>query len=202
MSERERWVVYPLLFLALGAALRDKLVDRTTAKSIVCQELLVVEEQPLGREAVVLARIGRADKSNNDEPPFGSLLLNGQLEVVDRAANPLVTIGRARFGTDGRTGGHVHVRGQVSVEGAVFAALYAYLGQPIAPVVHGMFPGASVPAEVMRSQASQQAAERSKAASPAKSSNEDAPADSTPSPPSDAAGQSTTSSDDPRPSGQ
>jgi hypothetical protein len=30
MTERERWIVYPLLFLALGAALRDKLVDRTT----------------------------------------------------------------------------------------------------------------------------------------------------------------------------
>ena len=33
MTERERWIVYPLLFLALGAALRDKLVDRTTTKT-------------------------------------------------------------------------------------------------------------------------------------------------------------------------
>ena len=45
MTERERWIVYPLLFLALGAALRDKLVDRTTTKSIVCQELTIVDEE-------------------------------------------------------------------------------------------------------------------------------------------------------------
>ena len=54
MSERERWIVYPLLFLALGAALRDKLVDRTTAKSIVCQELTIVDEEcPISNPANV-----------------------------------------------------------------------------------------------------------------------------------------------------
>ena len=29
MSTRERWIVYPLLFLALGTALRDKFWDST-----------------------------------------------------------------------------------------------------------------------------------------------------------------------------
>ena len=28
MSERERWIVYPLLLFALGAAIRDKLMQR------------------------------------------------------------------------------------------------------------------------------------------------------------------------------
>lgn len=82
MSERERWIVYPLLFLALGAALRDKLFDMTTSKRIVCQELTVVDEEPVGlRPARVLARIGRADGLPSTSPPVGILFVDGQVEV-------------------------------------------------------------------------------------------------------------------------
>lgn len=64
MSDRERWIVYPLLFLAIGASLRDKLFDRTTSKSIICQELLVVDDDSDGRQPVrVLARIGGTERS-------------------------------------------------------------------------------------------------------------------------------------------
>ena len=48
MSERERWVVYPLLFLALGVALRDKLLHRiellhhVESREIVCRDLRIV----------------------------------------------------------------------------------------------------------------------------------------------------------------
>src|SRR5215475_15685804 len=60
MTERERWIVYPLLFLALGAALRDKLIDRTTAKSIVCEQLLIVDEESTGPQSQrTLARLGK-----------------------------------------------------------------------------------------------------------------------------------------------
>ncbi len=45
MSERERWIVYPLLFLALGASLRDKLAKQTRSQQIVCEELFVVNNQ-------------------------------------------------------------------------------------------------------------------------------------------------------------
>lgn len=50
MSERERWIVYPLLFFALGAALRDKFThevrtDRLHAGQIVCEELLVTDSE-------------------------------------------------------------------------------------------------------------------------------------------------------------
>jgi hypothetical protein len=46
MTERERWTVYPLLFLALGVALKDKMVrsvntDEVHAKKVVCSELVV-----------------------------------------------------------------------------------------------------------------------------------------------------------------
>jgi hypothetical protein len=49
MTERERWIVYPLLFLALGAALRDKIIKTTESQRIKCQGLVVVdaEDRPL-----------------------------------------------------------------------------------------------------------------------------------------------------------
>jgi hypothetical protein len=155
MSERERWVVYPLLFLALGAALRDKMIDRTTTKSIACQELLIVDEQPLGREPVLLARLGGVPRDNANDPYSGQFVLNGQIEVVDRdpmnqAAHRLITIGRAKFGPHGAIGGHVGVNGQVLVNGAINATFYAYQGKPIVPVIRGIFPGASLPAELLR----------------------------------------------------
>jgi len=81
MTERERWIVYPLLFLALGAALRDKLFDRTTSKSIVCQELTVVDADPAGnRQVRILARIGRSEP-NVAIPASGYMFVNGQLDV-------------------------------------------------------------------------------------------------------------------------
>ncbi|MEO0531315.1 MAG: hypothetical protein AAF266_12185 [Planctomycetota bacterium] len=45
MTDRERWIVYPLLFLALGAALRDKLAKQTRAKQIVCEQLYLVDSE-------------------------------------------------------------------------------------------------------------------------------------------------------------
>jgi hypothetical protein len=156
MSERERWVIYPLLFLALGAALRDKLVDQTTTKSLICQELLVVDEQPLGGEPVLLARLGpREQASSNGEPNGqlvlnGQMLLNGEVEVVDRdptsqqLMHRLVTIGRGRFGPKGLPGGNIVVNGVIN------ATFYAYQGQPIIPVLRGVVPGASIPAELLR----------------------------------------------------
>ncbi|MCC6493928.1 MAG: hypothetical protein IT424_13020 [Pirellulales bacterium] len=50
MSERERWIVYPLLFFALGAALRDKFThevrtDKLRAGQVVCEELLIIDAE-------------------------------------------------------------------------------------------------------------------------------------------------------------
>src|SRR5689334_11044881 len=80
MSERERWVVYPLLFLALGASLRDKLGGRTTTKSIVCQELRI-EDEPVGNQAPrPLAILGKA-QANAQSPAYGIFYVNGKVEV-------------------------------------------------------------------------------------------------------------------------
>jgi hypothetical protein len=80
MTERERWIVYPLLFLALGASLRDKLGGRTTIKSIVCQELRI-EDEPIGEQPPrTLAFIGRTEAAAN-RPSVGALVVNGEVEV-------------------------------------------------------------------------------------------------------------------------
>jgi hypothetical protein len=51
MSSRERWIVYPLLFMTLGIALRDKIIpahrlqlDEIAAGQIHCNQLLVDQE--------------------------------------------------------------------------------------------------------------------------------------------------------------
>jgi|1186.fasta_scaffold336286_2 hypothetical protein len=66
MTERERWIVYPLLFLALGVALRDKFVG-TTTRSIHCQELVVEDEASGNEQPRVIAKIGRFDASGRIE---------------------------------------------------------------------------------------------------------------------------------------
>jgi hypothetical protein len=56
MTDRERWIVYPLLFLALGAAVKDKIVgfvDQVKCKSLVCNAVVVVDGR--GREQVVVS---------------------------------------------------------------------------------------------------------------------------------------------------
>jgi hypothetical protein len=130
MSERERWVVYPLLFLALGAALRDKLIDRTTARSIVCQDLSIVDEETSGsRPPRVLATIGRTKEGG------ASLAIDGQLEIVDGDPTSLppprllATIGK----TNRTPGAHSKVAGEVNVHGVINSAEYAYQGIPFMP---------------------------------------------------------------------
>jgi len=45
MSTRERWTIYPLLFLALGAALRDKLTASVDSRFVTCEDLEIVDHQ-------------------------------------------------------------------------------------------------------------------------------------------------------------
>src|SRR5690242_10308895 len=146
MTERERWIVYPLLFLALGAALRDKLVDRTTTKSIVCQELMIVDEDSPGSQSQrVLARIGR-DKSKRETRPAATMFINGEMQIINGElqiidddlsdgshVRVLATVGR----TDPPPGvppeGIVEVHGSIAA-GAVSATRYALPGLVLLPV--------------------------------------------------------------------
>jgi hypothetical protein len=59
MSERERWIVYPLVFFALGAALRDKFTqsvhtEELRAGKIACEELVVLDSDSPNRSVAKL----------------------------------------------------------------------------------------------------------------------------------------------------
>jgi hypothetical protein len=81
MTERERWIVYPLLFLALGAALRDKLFNQTNTKKILCQELVVTSEDVAGQEGAVLVRVGAVPRTSADSPHVGQITVNGVIQA-------------------------------------------------------------------------------------------------------------------------
>jgi hypothetical protein len=79
MTERERWIVYPLLFLALGAALRDKLSEHTKNKRIECQELIVFGDDSAGMPPVPLVQIGAVERKSADAPHVGQIVVSGQI---------------------------------------------------------------------------------------------------------------------------
>lgn len=81
MTERERWIVYPLLFLALGAALRDKLFEQTNTKKIRCQELVVTSEDVAGQEGATLVRIGAVPRTSANSPHVGQIAVNGVVQA-------------------------------------------------------------------------------------------------------------------------
>src|SRR3954466_9616554 len=129
MTERERWIVYPLLFLALGAALRDKLVDRTTTKNIVCQQLSIVDEGSGGPQSQrTLARIGTATRP--DGKSVGYFQINGDVEIMDDdlAENSpmrvLAKLGRTEQPAGVPPTANAIVRGEVVVDGIINARQY------------------------------------------------------------------------------
>lgn len=108
MTERERWIVYPLLFLALGAALRDKIVKSTESQRIKCQGLAVFDanEEPLlvlGAEQFPELRADAPDFLHVDRMQVGiadmeqldtSVLKSKQLIVGEMLASGQVTTSR------------------------------------------------------------------------------------------------------------
>jgi hypothetical protein len=149
MTERERWIVYPLLFLALGAALRDKLVDRTTTKSIVCQELTIVDEEVPGLHSQrTLAKIGTI-KVPTGGKSVGYIQLNGDVTIVDDdlARNPpprvLAKLGRSDPLPTAPSAGYAMIQGGVVIDGIVNAQQYFFKGFPIIPLP--LVPGVAMP---------------------------------------------------------
>jgi hypothetical protein len=83
MTERERWIVYPLLFFALGASLRDKFMQQVSTKELVCRRIDC--EGPIACEGVVVL------DPNNKSQPHVQL---GRVEPAEGAAGQPPT----RFG--------------------------------------------------------------------------------------------------------
>jgi hypothetical protein len=79
MNERERWIVYPLLFFALGAALRDKFThqvrtDELFAGKVWCEELNVIDSEKPDR-IVAKLRSNPPDRGNPKGERFGTFVL-------------------------------------------------------------------------------------------------------------------------------
>jgi hypothetical protein len=72
MSTRERWVVYPLLFLALGTAIKPKLVP---AERVSCRFLEVVDQELRPR---IRLTAGAADE--------------GAIRIINRIGQPVVVL--------------------------------------------------------------------------------------------------------------
>lgn len=92
MSERERWIVYPLIFFALGAAVRDKLLQRVEAKEIICESVAIVDLQ---NPTNVLAELGFRRSRPNDPTQLADRV--GQLRLVDSEGNDLCEINSNAF---------------------------------------------------------------------------------------------------------
>ena len=89
MSERERWIVYPLVLFALGAALRDKILQEVEAKEIRCQRLEIIDQQDPDR---VLAEIGFRRGANNDPGQLADRA--GVLRIRDSDGDTICELGQ------------------------------------------------------------------------------------------------------------
>jgi hypothetical protein len=90
MTSRERWTVYPLLFLAIGLALRAAVLSEEAAETLeaprlVCRELVVT-----GADGTVLVHAGRVVGGGG-----------GRIEIKDAAGVDAVAIGTGTAGRDG-----------------------------------------------------------------------------------------------------
>ena len=98
MSERERWIVYPLLFFALGAALRDKILQTVEAKEIVCERLRIVDRTDPN---AILAELGSRQIDRNGVAENVTVLRVDELlcESLNIADRDDPTVIRAEFGS-------------------------------------------------------------------------------------------------------
>lgn len=87
MSERERWIVYPLLLFALGAAVRDKLVQVVESKEIRCESLQIVDQQDPGK---TLAELSFKRAINNDPTQLADRV--GALQLRDSDGNQVCDV--------------------------------------------------------------------------------------------------------------
>jgi hypothetical protein len=87
MSERERWIVYPLLMFALGAAVRDKLLQRVESKEIRCESLQIVDHQDPDRP---LAQLTFKRAINNDPTQLADRV--GALQLLDSDGHQVCNI--------------------------------------------------------------------------------------------------------------
>jgi len=101
MTDRERWTVYPLLFLTLGIAVKDKITRITDAEIVKCERMIVQDRA--GKQQVVIAATSSGGLMRMEGPKGGLDLLVGQTDrvtgvmFVDAAGNvhaPSIVVAR------------------------------------------------------------------------------------------------------------
>jgi hypothetical protein len=93
MTSRERWTIYPLLFLSLGMGLRSRLTGMESATTVRCRQLVIVDE---AGKPLILAGASRDGSA-------GEILIQtvGGVPQVDIGSNGAA--GNVRtFGPDGK----------------------------------------------------------------------------------------------------
>ena len=99
MSERERWVVYPLLFLALGVALRDKMLKRVDTDSMIAgrgvASPVLNANRVICRELIVQSRDGQRTMAKIAEHKYTR---SGRLETYDRLGLTTDVVGEIASG--------------------------------------------------------------------------------------------------------
>ncbi len=124
MSERERWVVYPILFLTLGIALRDKMFQRVATKAVSTETSYAdvsvsnkLRANVVECEKIVVSSRGRpvitAGASRNGSGTIQTFGAGGQQLVVieDNESGGMVTVtdyGQRQSVALGHAGGGVY----------------------------------------------------------------------------------------------
>jgi hypothetical protein len=105
MSTRERWIVYPLLFLALGTAIKPKLVP---AERVTCRNLEVVDDelQPRIRLSTAASDDGEIRIINRDGKAVvllksGAATQSGLIETLNSHGQVQTAIMSSGSGGDG-----------------------------------------------------------------------------------------------------
>lgn len=107
MTDRQKWTVYPLLFLALGALLKDKLgfpIPRLT-----CRELEIVgadgtRHMLLDSDGIACRQLEIVDGNGRPQILLGSRRGSGVLEILGPRQQPLVLLGPDVQGKRGTIG--------------------------------------------------------------------------------------------------
>lgn len=84
MSERERWIIYPLLFLAISAALKDKIV---TPMSIRVNQL---EAKQITTGQITSSRAKFDQTSSTDV--FATTVVAKRISIIDKKNQPKVIL--------------------------------------------------------------------------------------------------------------
>ena len=99
MNERERWIVYPLLFFALGAGLRDKFTqqvttDRLFAGKIACEELVVYDSEKPDRPVAKLSSNPPQGNAKNADRYGVFLLIDSEGKELCSVTNNQLLVSR------------------------------------------------------------------------------------------------------------